>query len=210
MRAADMIVDMGPHAGERGGEVVAAGTPQEIMMDARSLTGAYLSGKIAHRGPRRAARPVRAGDPHRGGGPAQSEGDRRRIPPRHARLCHRRQREREEHARSRSAVPGIETGDGGDGAPQGSYRLITGHEQISNVELVDQSPIGRTPRSNPVTYIQVFDQIRALFAATQSAKIHGYTPGMFSFNVPGGDAMNARGRRCQGRNAVSCRPVSSV
>jgi excinuclease ABC subunit A len=68
----------------------------------------------------------------------------------------------------------------------GACASIEGHELVSAVELVDQSPIGRTPRSNPVTYIGIFDQIRALFAATQAARVHGFTPGHFSFNVPGG------------------------
>ncbi len=79
----------------------------------------------------------------------------------------------------------------------GAFTSVTGQEQISDVEMVDQSPIGRTPRSNPVTYIQVFDQIRNLFASTQAAKIHGFKPGQFSFNVPGG-----RCEACEGDGVV--------
>ena len=183
MRSADMIVDMGPRAGERGGEVVAAGTLQEIMRDGRSLTGSYLGGKS--RIPIPGSRRVPSGREIRITGAARHnlKGIDVSIP-----------------LSMLVCVTGV-SGSGkstlvhevlyqglkrAPGAPQGAYRSIAGGEQISGVELVDQSPIGRTPRSNPVTYIQVFDQIRALFAATQSAKIHGYTPGMFSFNVPGG------------------------
>jgi excinuclease ABC subunit A len=79
----------------------------------------------------------------------------------------------------------------------GLCTAIHGHEHISSVEMVDQSPIGRTPRSNPITYIQVFDVIRTLFANTQAAKIHGFTPGHFSFNVPGG-----RCEACEGDGVV--------
>ena len=78
--------------------------------------------------------------------------------------------------------------------PEGLCRAIEGDENIDNVELVDQSPIGRTPRSNPTTYIGVFDLIRNLFASTQAARVHGLTPGHFSFNVPSG--------RCEARAVV--------
>ena len=197
MRAADMIVDMGPHAGERGGEVVAAGTPQEIMMDARSLTGAYLSGKshIAVPGERR----VPSGREIRIEGAARHNLKGIDVAfPLDMLVCVTGVSGSGKSTLVHEVLyQGLKRAMGEMGAPQGSYRLITGHEQISNVELVDQSPIGRTPRSNPVTYIQVFDQIRALFAATQSAKIHGYTPGMFSFNVPGG-----RCDECEGDGVV--------
>ena len=197
MRSADMIVDMGPHAGERGGEVVAAGTPEEILRDPRSVTGAYLSGKsrIPVPGSRRAdsGREIRIEGAMR----HNLRGIDVTIPlgmlvcvtgvsgSGKSTLVHE------------VLYRGLKHALGDAGGAQGSYRRITGHEQISSAELVDQSPIGRTPRSNPVTYIQVFDQIRALFAATQSAKIHGYTPGMFSFNVPGG-----RCDECEGDGVV--------
>jgi excinuclease ABC subunit A len=92
---------------------------------------------------------------------------------------------------------GLKKAFGEPGVHRGIYSSLQGYEHLSDVELVDQSPIGRTPRSNPITYIQVFDQIRALFAATPAAKIRGFTPGMFSFNVPGG-----RCEECEGDGVV--------
>ncbi len=197
MRAADMIVDMGPRAGEQGGEVIATGTVAEILRDRNSLTGAYLSGRSRIPVPR--ARRVNSGREIRIEGASRHnlKGLDVAIPlgmlvcvtgvsgSGKSTLVHE------------VLYKGLKKAMGETGAHEGAYRRITGHEQISGVELVDQSPIGRTPRSNPVTYIQVFDGIRTLFAGTQSAKIHGYTPGMFSFNVPGG-----RCDECEGDGVV--------
>jgi len=196
MRASDMIVDMGPRAGEKGGAVVAAGPPGEILRSERSLTGAYLSGR---------SRIPLPGIRRSGSGMAVSiEG---------ASLYNLKDIDVRIPLNMLVCVTGVSgsgkstlvhgvlcrglKSPGGEAAVKGACRSIEGGEQISALELVDQSPIGRTPRSNPVTYIQVFDQIRTLFAATQSAKIHGYTPGMFSFNVPGG-----RCDECEGDGVV--------
>jgi len=196
MRASDMIVDMGPRAGEKGGEVVAAGTPAEILRSDRSLTGAYLSGRsrIPLPGLRRS-----------GSGMAVTiEGaalhNLKRIDvriPLNMLVCITGVSGSGKSTLVHDVLYRGLKNPGGDSALKGACRSIGGREQISTVELVDQSPIGRTPRSNPVTYIQVFDQIRTLFASTQSAKIHGYAPGMFSFNVPGG-----RCDECEGDGVV--------
>ena len=111
-------------------------------------------------------------------------------------MRHGREREREEHAGARTAVCGVRRLLGDSGSHPGPHTRI-GTEPLSAVELVDQSPIGRTPRSNPVTYIQAFDQIRSIFASTQAAKVHGFKPGHFSFNVPGG-----RCEACEGDGVV--------
>jgi excinuclease ABC subunit A len=197
IRAADMIVDIGPRAGERGGEVVAAGTLQEILRDGRSLTGAYLSGKM--RIPVPAYRRVPSGREIRIEGAARH--NLRGIDvaiPLNMLVCVTGVSGSGKSTLVHEVLyKGLKHALGEPGSPGGSYRSITGYEEVSSVELVDQSPIGRSPRSNPVTYIQIFDQIRGLFAGTQSAKIHGYTPGMFSFNVPGG-----RCDECEGDGVV--------
>ena len=197
MRASDVIVDLGPRAGEAGGEVVFLGSPGSITSDEQSLTGAYLSGRktIPLPGLRRP-----------GSG------------------LHIRVRGAEEHNLKNIDVTiplnmlvcvtgvsgsgkstlihnvlyaGLKRTMGDVSERPGQYAALEGIEALSAVELVDQSPIGRTPRSNPVTYIQVFDLIRHLFASTPAAKIHGYTPGQFSFNVPGG-----RCDACEGDGVV--------
>ena len=197
MRASDVIVDLGPHAGEAGGEVVYNGPSSEIVRSTESLTGAYLSGKKRIPVPR-----------------VRREGNGLEI---------RLEGVREHNLKgialgiplnSLVCVTGV-SGSGkstlvhdvlfkglkralGEAAVHpGAFTSLSGVEHISGVELVDQSPIGRTPRSNPVTYIQVFDQIRHLFAGTQAAMVRGYKPGQFSFNVPGG-----RCEACEGDGVV--------
>ena len=196
MRASDMIVDMGPHAGEKGGEVVAAGTPAEILRSERSLTGAYLSGRS--RIPLPALRRSGSGMAVtiEGASLHNLKGIDVRIPL-NMLVCITGVSGSGKSTLVHDVLCRGLKNPGGDAALKGACRSIGGREQISTVELVDQSPIGRTPRSNPVTYIQVFDQIRTLFAGTQSAKIHGFTPGMFSFNVPGG-----RCDECEGDGVV--------
>ena len=187
IRESDWIVDIGPGAGEHGGAVVYSGPVKGITKVKESITGQYLSGRKtipvpAHRRPldRRAAR--RPGRP-------------RAQPHRHRRR------------RSRSATSSPSPACPGSGkstlvrdillpvlmqriykskTPAGKHRRITGIEQLDKVIDMDQSPIGRTPRSNPATYTGVFDSIRKLFASTNEAKVRGYLPGRFSFNVKGG------------------------
>ncbi len=193
IRAADFVVDMGPGAGERGGVVVASGTPQEIVEATGSLTADYLSGR------------------------RQIEVPSQRLHPRRGSLKLTGARENNLKNVTLSVPFGtltVVTGVSGSGksslitdtlAPAlanrvnhahrrcGTYRKITGVENIDKVINIDQSPIGRTPRSNPATYIGLWDDIRALFASTQDSKAHGYGPGRFSFNVSGGRCEACKG-----------------
>ena len=197
MRASDTIVDLGPHAGEHGGEVVFNGTPEEILSDGGSLTGAYLSGRKEIPLPRQRRRAHGAALTFTGA----SEHNLKNIDvtiPLGILVCVTGVSGSGKSTLVHDVIySGLKRAMGDFSQKHGRFASVTGQEQISDVELVDQSPIGRTPRSNPVTYIQVFDQIRNLFASTQAAKIHGFKPGQFSFNVPGG-----RCEACEGDGVV--------
>lgn len=185
MLAADYIVDIGPGAGEHGGEVVAAGTAEEIMACEKSLTGAYLSKRIVIPIP-----------------------DRRRKPSGWLTVKGAAQNNLKNiDVKFPLGVMTCVTGVSGSGKSSlvneilykalakqlnrartipGKYKKIEGIEQLDKVINIDQSPIGRTPRSNPATYTGVFDMIRDLFASTPDAKMRNYKKGRFSFNVKGG------------------------
>ena len=214
MRAADHLVDFGPGPGVRGGEVVAAGSYAEIVANPASLTGQYLSGvKQIAIPPQRRPRHRQDAD-HRRRPASQSEKHHRRGSARPVRLRHRRQRLRQKFARQRHSQAGIAgsapTRSASDGATATRKKTTStakasrsastiaspAAEHIDKVIDIDQSPIGRTPRSNPATYIKVFDEIRALFAEMPEAKIRGYQPGRFSFNKPGG-----RCEACEGNGS---------
>ena len=186
IRSADHVVDIGPGAGEHGGHVVAQGTPEEIMEDPESLTGAYLSGRKTIPVPEFRRKPSG-----------------RYITVRGA----RENNLRDIDVRFPVGLFTCVTGVSGSGKSTlvneilyrgvyellnhkhmnaGSHRDIEGLEHIDKVVIIDQSPIGRTPRSNPATYTGVFTPIRELFAQTPEAKKRGYRPGRFSFNVKGG------------------------
>lgn len=185
MFAADYIVDIGPGAGEHGGRVVAAGTAEEIMTNPDSITGAYLSGR--RKIPVPESRRTPAGWLTVKGAAENNLKNIRVDFPLGVMTC----------------VTGV-SGSGKSSLVNeilykalarklnrartipGSYKEIVGMEQLDKVIAIDQSPIGRTPRSNPATYTGVFDQIRDLFASTADAKSKGYKKGRFSFNVKGG------------------------
>ncbi|NWF87869.1 MAG: excinuclease ABC subunit UvrA [Ignavibacteriaceae bacterium] len=193
MKSSDLIVDMGPKAGTNGGEIIAIGTYDEIIKNKSSLTGKYLSGKIKIPIPlkrnKKTTKEITIID--------ASENNLKNITVK---------------------IPlnkfVVITGVSGSGkstlvhdilygglakyygmAPSkvGKFGEIKGHEFIDEVEIVDQSPIGKSPRSNPISYIKAFELIRELFASTHQARAKGYKPGYFSFNVPGG-----RCETCQG------------
>ncbi len=193
MRAADYIVDIGPGAGENGGQVMAAGTPKQIMRSRKSLTGQYLSGKKFIPVPQER----RGGNGKKITITGATENNLKDITvdfPLGEFIC----------------VTGV-SGSGkstlvnmilkrvlaqklnNNSAKPGKYKSISGVENIEKVINIDQSPIGRTPRSNPATYTGVFDDIRELFAQTNQAKMRGYTKGRFSFNVKGGRCEACRG-----------------
>jgi excinuclease ABC subunit A len=183
---ADWIVDIGPRAGEHGGEIVHSGTYAELLANKDSITGAYLSGKERIELPAK-RRPV----------------DKRRLTVVGAREHNLRGIDVSFPLGVLTSVTGV-SGSGKstlvndilaavlanrlNGARQvpGRHTRVTGLDHLDKLVRVDQSPIGRTPRSNPATYTGVFDKIRTLFAATTEAKVRGYQPGRFSFNVKGG------------------------
>lgn len=185
MLAADHIVDIGPGAGEHGGEVVAQGTPQEIIENKASITGAYLSGRIKI--------------------PVPEE---RKTPTGFLKVLGAQQNNLKDiDVAIPLGVMTCVTGVSGSGKSSlinsivykrlakelnraktkaGKHRGMEGVEQLDKIIAIDQSPIGRTPRSNPATYTGVFDQIRELFSMTKDAKARGYNKGRFSFNKKGG------------------------
>ena len=193
IRAADFVVDMGPGAGEHGGKVVCAGTPEQIMTCPDSMTGAYLTGRAMVRLPEERRNPGRGA---------------LKITGAKANNLHN------VTAQIEFGTLTVVTGVSGSGksslvtdtiAPAltnavhnstrvvGPYKSIEGIDQIDKVIDIDQSPIGRTPRSNPATYIGLWDDLRALFASVPESKARGYSPGRFSFNVPGGRCEACKG-----------------
>ncbi|WOX57048.1 excinuclease ABC subunit UvrA [Methanoculleus receptaculi] len=196
IRSADWVVDMGPGAGLHGGEIVAEGPPEVIAATPGSLTGRYLAGDLKIEVPAR-----------------------RRRSDRFIRLSGCRANNLKEiDVRIPIGVLTVVTGVSGSGKstliydtlyralmqrlhnsrePAGEFDSLTFDEEIDKVIVIDQSPIGRTPRSNPATYTKVFDEIRKVFAGTKEAKVRGYNAGRFSFNVRGG-----RCEACQGEGLI--------
>ena len=195
IRRADHVIDLGPGAGTHGGEVVAQGTVAEVMANPRSLTGRYLSGDLSIPVPRKRISPVgKAGWLEITGARENNlQSVTARIP-----------------LGTLTCVTGV-SGSGkstlicdilqrqlfrtffGSKERPGAHRTLTGTELLDKVVVIDQAPIGRTPRSNPATYTGIFNAIRDLFAQLPAAKIRGYDAGRFSFNVKGG-----RCEKCQG------------
>jgi excinuclease ABC subunit A len=197
IEAADHLLDFGPGAGVHGGEIVATGSPEEVRENPRSLTGRYLSGELTIPIPEKRRRPSGKHIDIVGAQENNLKNIDVRIPlgllvgitgvsgagkstlisqilyPALARALHRA----EKHA--------------------GAHKTIRGIKHIDKVIDINQSPIGRTPRSNPATYTKVFDEIRRFFATLPDARMHGYRPGRFSFNVKGG-----RCEHCQGDGVI--------
>jgi excinuclease ABC subunit A len=194
IRTADWIVDIGPGAGEHGGKVVVSGSYEDLIASKESITGAYLSGRKSIAIPSK-RRPI---DP------------KRKLVIKGAKENNLKDVEVEIPLGLFVSVTGV-SGSGkstlvndilyttlanklnGARLVPGRHRTVTGVDQLDKVVHVDQSPIGRTPRSNPATYTGVFDKVRALFAETTEAKVRGYQQGRFSFNVKGGRCENCSG-----------------
>ena len=193
MRAADHLIDLGPGAGEHGGEVIATGTPKQVMRNPRSLTGRYLAGRRSIPMPKRRRAGngesliVRGASEHNLAGidaafplgcfvcvtGVSGSGKSTLVNEILAkRLAHDLQRARER---------------------PGAHEALEGIEHVDKAVVIDQSPIGRTPRSNPATYTGLFTVVRELFATVTEARARGYKPGRFSFNVKGGRCESCRG-----------------
>jgi len=200
LRAADHLLDLGPGAGEFGGKLLAEGVLAEIEANPNSITGRYLSGKLSIPVPTRRRTPGREKLVLRGARANNLQGIDVEIPlgllvavtgvsgSGKSTLVHQ--------VLYPAVAQALGQTDGAD--PSGLFKSLTGAERLNDVVLVDQTPIGRTPRSNPVTYIKAFDLIRDLFASQPDAKRMGLTPGHFSFNVPGG-----RCNTCEGDGTVT-------
>lgn len=198
LRTADFLVDIGPGAGIHGGRVVAAGTPEEVMKVAESKTGQYLAGTLRMEIPSE-----------------RRKGNGQKIVLSGVTEHNLKNVSIEIPLGTFTCITGV-SGSGKStlmsdvlypvlsnkimrtSYPVGAYKEISGIENIDKVINIDQSPIGRTPRSNPATYVGVFDAIRDLFAATPEAKANGYQKGRFSFNVKGGRCEN-----CQGSGTIT-------
>ena len=195
LRAADHLLDLGPGAGELGGKLLAEGVLAEIEANPNSLTGRYLSGQISIPVPTRRRTPGRERLVLRGAQANNLHGLDVEIPlgmlvaitgvsgSGKSTLVHQ--------VLYRAVARALGQSDGAD--PSSAYKSLTGVERLNDVVLVDQTPIGRTPRSNPITYIKGFDLVRELFAAQPEAKRLSLTPGHFSFNVPGGRCNTSEG-----------------
>lgn len=193
MRQADYLIDMGPGAGSYGGEVMAAGTPEEVEKNPKSLTGQYLAGKKFVPVPLK-----------------RRKGNGKKITITGAAENNLKNLKVDFPLGKLIVVTGV-SGSGKstlvnmilkralaqklnrNQTKPGKYRSIAGYKNIEKIIDIDQSPIGRTPRSNPATYTSVFDDIRALFAQTNESKLRGYTKARFSFNVKGGRCEACRG-----------------
>ena len=197
IRAADFVVDIGPGAGEHGGSIIAVGTPAEIIKNEASITGQYLAGKVSI--------PVPA---------ARRAGNGKRLVIRGAAEHNLKEIDVELPLAKLVCVTGV-SGSGKSTlvsdilakalasaiyksrAKPGRFEALEGIRNVDKVVEIDQSPIGRTPRSNPATYSGVFSDIRTVFTTTKEAKVRGYRPGRFSFNVKGG-----RCEACQGDGTI--------
>ena len=194
---ADFIVDMGLGAGEHGGRVIFTGTLDQLMVEPRSLTAKYLRGELSIPVPQTR----RKGGPQKirliGATEHNLKGVDLEIPTNTLTVVTGVSGSGKSTLVHDVLYAAMKRAKGDWDRKVGAHTRLDGHEYVSDVVLVDQTPIGRTPRSNPVTYLKAFDPIRELFASTKDAKSRGLTPSHFSFNVPGG-----RCEACQGEGEV--------
>lgn len=193
IRSADYVIDMGPGAGELGGKVVAAGTPEEIMKVPESLTAQYLSGEKVIPIPEKRRNPRKGTIQLKGASENNLKKVDISIPLGTLTLVTGVSGSGKSSLITDTLAPALANRVNHAHRKTGEYRRLLGTERIDKLINIDQSPIGRTPRSNPATYIGLWDDIRALFASTPEAKARGYAPGRFSFNVAGGRCEACKG-----------------
>ncbi len=192
MRHADYIVDMGPGAGVHGGHIVAEGPPEEIMQNLRSLTGKYLSGELKIEVPSERRKPV---DYITIRGAKENNLKKLSLKLPLGVLCGVTgvSGSGKSTLMNLTVIPALKQMFGEQVDKVGKHEEIDVPSFVRNVIVIDQDPIGRTPRSNPATYTKLFDEIRHIFASTKEAKARGYKEGRFSFNVKGGRCENCQG-----------------
>ena len=193
IRSADYVIDMGPGAGEHGGEVVAAGKPDEIVRFEGSLTADYLSGRRTIPVPEKRRKPRRGSLKLTGASENNLKNLTLEVPFGTLTVVTGVSGSGKSSLVTDTLAPALANRVNHAHRRSGKYKKITGLDKIDKVINIDQSPIGRTPRSNPATYIGLWDDIRALFASTQESKARGYGPGRFSFNVNGGRCEACKG-----------------
>jgi len=198
IKAADQVIDIGPLAGSHGGELVFQGTFDEILNDDKSLTGQYLSGKRSIRLPL-SRRPWNDYIEIKGARENNLKGIDVKFPLKSMTVITGVSGSGKTTLVKRILYPALKKLFGGYGERSGRFDRLEGdYNLIAAVELIDQNPIGRSSRSNPATYVKAFDDIRSLFAEQKLAKLKGYKPGFFSFNVEGG-----RCEECEGEGIVT-------
>jgi excinuclease ABC subunit A len=198
MEEADLVFDMGPKAGIHGGEIVAYGTVKEIMQNEKSLTGKYLSGKLSIPVPKERNLQVNEFIRIIGARENNLKNVSVNIPLKKLVVISGVSGSGKSTLVHDILYGGLVKLNGGNPPKIGKHDSIEGARYIDNIQIVDQSPIGKSPRSNPISYIKGYEIIRELFAATPQAKARGYKPGYFSFNVPGG-----RCETCQGEGYIT-------
>ncbi len=193
IRSADFVVDMGPGAGACGGEVVAFGTPAQVARAKNSYTADYLSGRRKIEVPPERRRPKRGCVVLSGARENNLQNVTLRVPVGTLSVVAGVSGSGKSSLVSDTLAPALANRLNHAHKRCGTYKKLTGLDELEKVVIIDQSPIGRTPRSNPATYVGIWDDIRALFASTQEAKARGYAPGRFSFNVKGGRCEKCKG-----------------
>ncbi|HZI50481.1 MAG TPA: excinuclease ABC subunit UvrA, partial [Terriglobia bacterium] len=198
IRAADHILDLGPGAGENGGQIVFQGPLEKIRTSTASLTGKYLSGELRVPLPKERRRPGNKAIRLKGASQHNLKDVSIDIPIGLMTCVTGVSGSGKSTLVHSCLYEALKTAIHGGEPPEGAGLIESGTKWISETVLVDQSPIGRTPRSNPVTYIKAFDNIREVFAATREAQARGFNSGSFSFNIPGG-----RCETCEGDGTVT-------
>ncbi len=193
IRAADFVVDLGPGAGEHGGKVVCTGTPDEVMACPDSLTGKYMCGEAGIDVPRQRRDPERGEIVLRGAAENNLQGLDVSFPLGRLIVVTGVSGSGKSSLVTDTLAPALANAVNRSRQRTGKFSRLEGTTNIDKAIVIDQSPIGRTPRSNPATYVGVWDDVRSLFASTHEARTRGYAPGRFSFNVVGGRCEACKG-----------------